>query len=252
MNGRSVEIILACTAIESIALFAGVILSVQAPLGRRLAALAASTISIYLLNIVRNGFVLMAYGWSWFGSDSFDIAHNIIAKAGSTGALLAISYLVFLLLPELLIDHRRAGSRDQDPQRRCSLKLAKNSTAWISVPIFLTAALAVAGSWYMSAVALAGFVFMIFFHRDPDRLPHGDGMVSPADGRIIQATPERITVFMGPSDVHVNRAPMDGTVRSIEYRKGTHLPAFLNQASQQSAEPDKDRDRWMEIWSCAR
>ena len=111
------------------------------------------------------------------------------------------------------------------------MKLAKNSTAWISVPIFLTAALAVAGSWYMSAVALAGFIFMIFFHRDPDRLPSGDGMVSPADGRIIQATPERFTVFMGPSNVHVNRAPLDGIVRSIEYRKGTHLPAFLNRAS---------------------
>ena len=102
LNGRSVEIILACTAIESIALFAGVILSVQAPLGRKMAALAASTFSIYLLNIVRNGFVLMAYGWSWFGEGSFDIAHNIIAKAGSTIALLAISYLVFMLLPELL------------------------------------------------------------------------------------------------------------------------------------------------------
>jgi phosphatidylserine decarboxylase len=112
------------------------------------------------------------------------------------------------------------------------LKLAKNSTTWISVPIFLTAALAVAGSWYMSAVALAGFIFMIFFHRDPDRLPHGDGMVSPADGRIIQATPDRITVFMGAADVHVNRAPLAGTVRSIEYMKGTHLPAFLNGASQ--------------------
>jgi archaeosortase A (PGF-CTERM-specific) len=102
LNGRSVQIILACTAIESIALFAGVILSVQAPLSRRLAALSASTLSIYLLNIVRNGFVLMAYGWSWFGEGSFDIAHNIIAKIGSTIALLAISYLVFLLLPELL------------------------------------------------------------------------------------------------------------------------------------------------------
>lgn len=102
LNGRSVEIILACTSIESIALFAGLILSVQAPAGRKLAAIAASTISIYLLNIVRNGFVIMAYGWSWFGSDSFEIAHNIIAKAGSVAALLAISYLVFLLLPELL------------------------------------------------------------------------------------------------------------------------------------------------------
>ncbi|VVB73044.1 Uncharacterised protein [uncultured archaeon] len=103
LNGKSVEIILACTAIESIALFAGVILSVKAPPSRKLVALAASTISIYLLNIVRNGFVLMAYGWSWFGSDSFNIAHNIIAKVGSTIALLAISYLIFLLLPELLM-----------------------------------------------------------------------------------------------------------------------------------------------------
>jgi archaeosortase A (PGF-CTERM-specific) len=102
LNGHSVQIILACTAIESMALFAGVILSVQAPLGRRLKALAASTLSIYALNIARNGFVLMAYGWSWFGESSFDVAHNVIAKLGSTAALLAISYLVFMLLPELL------------------------------------------------------------------------------------------------------------------------------------------------------
>jgi len=102
LNGSRVEIILACTAIESIALFAGLIISVQAPIGRRLLALAASTLSIYILNILRNGFVLMAYGWSWFGADSFEIAHNLIAKIGSTLALLAISYIIFMLLPELL------------------------------------------------------------------------------------------------------------------------------------------------------
>ena len=102
LNGRSVQIILACTAIESIALFAGLILSVQAPLRRKMTALAASTLSIYSLNIIRNGFVIMAYGWSWFGENSFDIAHNLIAKIGSAAALLAVSYLVFLLLPELL------------------------------------------------------------------------------------------------------------------------------------------------------
>ena len=102
LNGRSVEIILACTAIESIALFAGVILSVKAPAKRRFVALAASTIIIYLLNIVRNGFVLVAYGWGWFGDDSFYMAHNVIAKFGSIMALLAVAYLIFLLLPELL------------------------------------------------------------------------------------------------------------------------------------------------------
>jgi len=103
LNGRSVEIILACTAIESIALFAGVIVSVQAPAIRKATALAASTLTIYVLNIVRNGFVLLAYGENWFGDDSFNVAHNVISKVGSTLALLAVAYLVFLLLPELLL-----------------------------------------------------------------------------------------------------------------------------------------------------
>jgi len=111
------------------------------------------------------------------------------------------------------------------------MKLARGSAAWISIPIFLTAALAVFGSWYISAVALAGSIFMLFFHRDPDRLPRGEGMVSPADGRIIQATKERVVIFMGPSDVHVNRAPLEGIVRKTEYKKGGHFPAFLCQAS---------------------
>jgi archaeosortase A (PGF-CTERM-specific) len=102
LGGRSVEIVLACTAIESIALFAGLIISVNASIGRKVAALAASTITIYLLNILRNAFVLMAYGWNWFGDDSFYMAHNVIAKFGSVIALLAVAYLVFALLPELL------------------------------------------------------------------------------------------------------------------------------------------------------
>ncbi len=132
------------------------------------------------------------------------------------------------------------------------MKLAKNSTAWVSVPIFLTAALAAAGSWYMSAVALAGFVFMIFFHRDPDRLPHGDGMVSPADGKIIQATPERITIFMSPSNVHVNRAPT-GRLCSQYRIPERHSPAcFYEAGMQEPAEPDKHWRQMTETWSCAR
>ena len=113
---RSVEIVLACTAIESRALFAGVVLSVQAPLRRRAAALVASVPVIYLLNLFRNVFVVVAYGWGWFGADSFYYAHNVIAKAGSAVALFAIAYVVFLLLPELLemiedlaVEIRRGG-----------------------------------------------------------------------------------------------------------------------------------------------
>jgi archaeosortase A (PGF-CTERM-specific) len=102
LNGRMVEIVLACTAIESIALFAGVILSVRASGSRRAAAFLISVTAIYLLNLLRNAFVLMAYGEGWFGESSFYVAHNVIAKVGSTIALLFIAYAVFTLLPELL------------------------------------------------------------------------------------------------------------------------------------------------------
>ncbi len=110
------------------------------------------------------------------------------------------------------------------------MKLARGCRAWVSLPLFLTAALAFLGSWYISAMALVGSIFMLFFHRDPDRLPRGEGMISPADGRIIAATKRGITIFMGPSDVHVNRAPLAGTVRKTEHIKGGHFPAFLARA----------------------
>jgi phosphatidylserine decarboxylase len=111
------------------------------------------------------------------------------------------------------------------------LKLAKNSTAWISVPIFITALLAAVGNWYASSVALVGSLFIIFFHRDPDRAPAGEGMVSPADGRVLPAEQNKVAVFMGPWDVHVNRAPLDGIVKAVQHIKGGHAPAFLAAAS---------------------
>jgi phosphatidylserine decarboxylase len=111
------------------------------------------------------------------------------------------------------------------------LRIAKGSTAWISLPIILTAFLAALGSWYVSALALTGSLFVIFLHRDPDRSPHGDGMISPADGRVVMAGPDKIAIFMGPYDVHVNRSPMNGLVKSTLYTAGGHYPAFLGIAS---------------------
>jgi len=121
------------------------------------------------------------------------------------------------------------------------MKLARGSTIWVSVPMLLTAFLAAAGSWHMSAVAVAGFVFMLFFHRDPDRIPLGDGMLSPADGKVVLAASDRVAVFMAPSNVHVNRAPLDGYVR---YRvpEGNPYACFLKPGLQQPAKPDASGD----------
>ena len=102
LNGHTVEIILACTAIESIALFMGLIGAVRAPLSRLATAFTISVPVIYVLNLIRDIFVVVAYGEQWFGANSFIIAHNYIAKAGSVIALFVISYAVLRILPELL------------------------------------------------------------------------------------------------------------------------------------------------------
>jgi len=119
LGGYRVEIILACTAIESIALFMGIILGTRAELKRTFMALMASVPVIYILNLIRNTFVVGAFGYQWFGtgpmvinifglekylhdSASFFLSHHIIAKVGSGIALFFIAYAVLRLLPEVL------------------------------------------------------------------------------------------------------------------------------------------------------
>ncbi|MCZ7399156.1 MAG: archaeosortase A [Candidatus Methanoperedens sp.] len=104
VNGYKVEIILACTAIESIALFIGIITSANAPFKRIAPAFFVSVPVIYGLNLIRNVFVVDAYGMTWFGDPetSFYIAHTVIAKTGSLVALFVIAYAVLKLLPEII------------------------------------------------------------------------------------------------------------------------------------------------------
>jgi len=104
VNGLAVEIILACTAIESIALFTGLISSATgAPLSRKFKAFMISVPVVYLLNIQRISFTASAYGFAWFGTPeaSFHISEHIITKIGSMLALLLISYMVLKILPEI-------------------------------------------------------------------------------------------------------------------------------------------------------
>lgn len=97
-----VEIILACTAVESIALFGGVILAVGEDRRRQALAAFATLPAIYLLNLIRNMFVTTAYAYNWYGDahQSFETAHTMMAKVGSTLALIALAYILFRILPE--------------------------------------------------------------------------------------------------------------------------------------------------------
>ncbi|MBE8539129.1 archaeosortase A [Geoglobus acetivorans] len=98
--GKYVEIILACTGIESMALFAGIAISTSAELKRRFYAFMASVPVIYVLNLLRNVFIVAAFGGEWFGPESFYIAHHVISKVLATIALIVISLTVFRFLPE--------------------------------------------------------------------------------------------------------------------------------------------------------
>ncbi len=100
-KGKHVEIILACTGIQSMALFAGATLGIRAKWNRKIMAFLISVPVIYILNLFRDVFVLVAYGEMWFGEDSFYIAHNVISKVLATLALVLISLGVFKFLPEL-------------------------------------------------------------------------------------------------------------------------------------------------------
>ena len=86
-----------------------------------------------------------------------------------------------------------------------------------------------------------------YFFRDPERVtPLRDGLViSPADGRVssieevippveldLSREPvTRISVFMNVFDVHVNRSPLDATIRRIAYVPGLFVNADLDKAS---------------------
>jgi phosphatidylserine decarboxylase len=89
------------------------------------------------------------------------------------------------------------------------------------------------------AVVLGLGVAAVWFHRDPDRSGPDVGILSPADGRVSVVRTEqvegvervRVGVFMNVTDVHVNRAPVTGTVTGVGHVPGGHWPAFTKDAA---------------------
>lgn len=92
-----------------------------------------------------------------------------------------------------------------------------------------------AGAWSAPLWILAAFC--LYFFRDPERtIPTGPVAVSPADGKVVAvvaetATANRVSIFLNIFDVHVNRAPISGVIRNVEYRKGQFLVASKELAS---------------------
>ena len=113
--------------------------------------------------------------------------------------------------------------------------------------------------WEIIGWPLLGLaIFTFAFFRDPERVvPQGSNLiVSPADGLvslIVQVPPPpelqgddesgrglglepvtRVSIFMSVFDVHINRAPVAGTVKRVVYIPGRFLNADLDKASEEN------------------
>jgi phosphatidylserine decarboxylase len=93
-----------------------------------------------------------------------------------------------------------------------------------------------AGPWFGAPLFVLA-LFCLYFFRDPERaIPAGPLAVSPADGKVIAVRAEspdvnRISIFLNIFDVHVNRAPVAGTIGTVEYRRGSFHVASREKCS---------------------
>ena len=105
--------------------------------------------------------------------------------------------------------------------------------------------------WRAPVLVLAvGMVaFTLYFFRDPERTPpphaRDNGLLAPADGRVVEIADEeeplylngparRISIFLSPLDVHVNRVPARGVIEYAQYRPGDYLVAWHPKASEKN------------------
>jgi len=123
----------------------------------------------------------------------------------------------------------------------------KESLPFVAISLVLSGLL----FWLWSPAGWVGLVasaWCVYFFRDPTRVtPVRAGLVvSAADGVITALTetpppPElemgsapvwRVSTFLNVFDVHINRAPVDGTVSRMAYTPGTFVNAAFDKASE--------------------
>ena len=98
--------------------------------------------------------------------------------------------------------------------------------------------------WLAAVLLVIVAIWVAYFFRDPERTgERGEHLViAPADGKVVQITEVdepaflkekaiRISIFMNVFNVHVNRYPVSGVVRYVQYNPGKFLNAAHDKAS---------------------
>lgn len=125
------------------------------------------------------------------------------------------------------------------------LPVAAEGWPFVLVPAVAACILGWMGWWPVAAVCAAAALACLGFFRDPERRPPDvpGALVAPADGRVMGVVEVddawvgaavRMSIFLSPLDVHVNRAPVAGLVRAVDYVPGRFLAAYRAEASEQN------------------
>ncbi|MFZ2448670.1 MAG: phosphatidylserine decarboxylase family protein [Syntrophobacteraceae bacterium] len=136
------------------------------------------------------------------------------------------------------------------------IPVACEGVPFIVAGMFATLVTAILG-WAAITLALLAVTLLVgHFFRDPERVTVAgeNDIVSPADGSIIEVRKVRssrftdrpamkISIFMSVFDVHVNRAPISGTIQGVFYKKGLFKAANFAEAS------EKNEQNWLWIRS---
>ena len=104
-------------------------------------------------------------------------------------------------------------------------------------------------SWALAGLVTVLTAFLLYFFRDPERVPPADEavVVAPGDGRIVEIVEmeepsymdgpcRRISIFLSVFNVHVQRAPLGGAVEHRSARGGRFGVAWAAGASEGNAQ----------------
>ena len=117
------------------------------------------------------------------------------------------------------------------------------------IAAFVTLVVYATGLHFIGWLLVLVTIWVATFFRDPIRTTPQDPalVIAPADGLVtmisrVPPPPElaaelsgeftRVSIFMSVFDVHINRSPIAGTVRTIAYIPGKFLNADLDKASE--------------------
>ena len=120
------------------------------------------------------------------------------------------------------------------------MKFAPDGYLFMACAAALTVLLGLFSRWTL-VVSLPILLLVVWFFRDPERTPEGEGFVSPADGKVVEIFETehpytgkalKVGIFMNVFSVHVNRMPTSGVIEYLEYVPGKKWFADADKASE--------------------